>query len=30
MRVGRRRNAGTIFDEHTLHTFAGHIGQSVV
>src|SRR6266566_3076671 len=30
MRVGRRRPAGTIFDEHTLDTFARHIWQSVL
>jgi hypothetical protein len=30
MHVARRRNAGTIFNEHTLHTFAGHIWQSVI
>src|SRR5438552_11490916 len=30
MRVGRRRTAGTIFDEHTLDTFARHIWQSVL
>ena len=26
----RRRLAGTIFDEHSLDTFAGHIWQSVL
>ena len=30
MRVGRRRTAGTIFDEHTLDAFARHIWQSVL
>ena len=30
MRVGRRRTARTIFDEHTLDTFARHIRQSVL
>src|SRR6266487_1250008 len=30
MRVGRRRPAGTIFDQHTLDTFARHIWQSVL
>ena len=30
MRVGRRRTAGTIFDEHTFDAFARHIGQSVL
>src|SRR6266513_6489535 len=30
MRVGRRRPAGTNFDEHTLDTFARHILQSVL
>src|SRR5438067_7203933 len=30
MRVGRRRSTGTIFDEHTLDTFARHIWQSVL
>ena len=30
MRAGWRRTAGTIFDQHTLDTFARHIWQSVL
>ena len=30
MRVGRRRTAGTIFDEHTFDALARHVGQSVL
>src|SRR5438094_9537412 len=30
MHVAHRRNAGTIFDENTLHAFARHIWQSVI
>ena len=30
MDVARRRNAGTIFDEHTLDTFTRHIWKSVI
>src|SRR5262249_36349534 len=30
MRMAHRRNTGSIFNEDTLHTFARHIGNSVV